>query len=124
MPAIRFPTDDAWSRPEASESRDKTGAVGLDDQEGAGAVARGGATAPGRMPLGPGKERRPVAVAEPGESRPGEAILYRSCSWFEPPPWITSDQQGSLELHRRPRALAVRWGHERLVGCRALEPCH
>jgi len=32
--------------------------------------------------------------------------------------------EGAVELHDRPRAVAVRWGHERLVGCRALEPCH
>src|SRR5688500_2616689 len=31
-PRFGFPTNDAWSRPEASESRDKSGAVGLDDQ--------------------------------------------------------------------------------------------
>ena len=29
-----------------------------------------------------------------------------------------------VELRDRPRAVSVRWGHERLVGCRALEPCH
>ena len=32
--------------------------------------------------------------------------------------------EGAIELHDRPRAVSVRWGHERLVGCRALEPCH
>jgi hypothetical protein len=31
---------------------------------------------------------------------------------------------GACKLQRRPRALVVGWGHERLVGCRALEPCH
>ena len=32
--------------------------------------------------------------------------------------------EGAIELHDRPRAVSVRWGHERLVGCRAFEPCH
>jgi hypothetical protein len=32
--------------------------------------------------------------------------------------------EGAVELYDRPRAVSVRWGHERLVGCRALEPCH
>ena len=32
--------------------------------------------------------------------------------------------EGAIELHDRPRAVSVRWGHEQLVGCRALEPCH
>ena len=48
-----------------------------------------------------------------------------SMAWFEPLAGITSDgQRGAVELRIRPRALAVRWGHERLVGCRAFEPCH
>jgi len=32
--------------------------------------------------------------------------------------------EGAVELRDRPRAVSVSWGHERLVGCRALEPCH
>jgi len=31
---------------------------------------------------------------------------------------------GAVEFYDRPRAVSVCWGHERLVGCRALEPCH
>jgi hypothetical protein len=30
--------------------------------------------------------------------------------------------RGAVELHDRPRAVSVRWGHERLVGCRASSP--
>jgi hypothetical protein len=37
---------------------------------------------------------------------------------------VTSYPDASVKLRRRPRPVPVRWGHERLVGCRALEPCH
>jgi hypothetical protein len=41
-------------------------------------------------------------------------------SWFEPLAGITSDDQGGAgEPRNRLRALAVCWGHEPLVGCRA-----
>jgi transposase len=41
-------------------------------------------------------------------------------SWFEPLAGIISDHQGERESSAgRPRALAVCWGHEPLVGCRA-----
>jgi hypothetical protein len=41
-------------------------------------------------------------------------------SWFEPLAGIIPDHQGERESSAgRPRALAVCWGHEPLVGCRA-----
>jgi len=45
-------------------------------------------------------------------------------SWFEPLAGITSDHQGSVTAPLQTEALAVCWGHEQLVGCRADEPCH
>jgi hypothetical protein len=46
-------------------------------------------------------------------------------SWFEPLAGIISDHEGERDSSAgRPRALAVCWGHEPLVGCRAAEPCH
>lgn len=65
------------------------------------------------------KEMRPGASVRP--ARHPLSIMVRGSSRCQGPPLPS---RGAIELHRRPRALAVRWGHERLVGCRALEPCH
>jgi len=37
---------------------------------------------------------------------------------------VTSYPDASTKLRRRPRPAPMCWGHERLVGCPALEPCH
>ena len=55
---------------------------------------------------------RRVAVT----SRRPVLIMCRGSSRWQGSPLIT---RGAGKLHNRPRALAVRWGHEPLVGCRA-----
>jgi hypothetical protein len=44
--------------------------------------------------------------------------------WFKPAAQITSQQDASTRALGKTEGCAVGWGHERLVGCRAFEPCH
>ena len=64
-----------------------------------------------------------VAVGDVGESLRSDQTPVldhaRGSSRWQGSPLIAA---GAVELHGRPRALAVGWGHERLVGCRALSP--
>ena len=52
------------------------------------------------------------------------SLIDRLPSWIEPPATDDLRDVESRGALAETEAVTGRWGHERLIGCRAVEPCH